>query len=122
MAQVDVTDILADPDFVDPIVIVRRTPTIDQYGENVLTEQSFQTFGSVQPIDGKTLQRLPDALRVANQKHFFVKGTIVSDGTSRYPDVLVMNGIRYAVQAIFDWSNFGAGWSEGTVVQEVPAR
>ena len=121
MAQVDVTELLADPDFIDPIVIIRRTTHVNDFGENKLKEESFPTFGSVQPIDGKTLQRLPDNLRVANQKHFFVKGPIVSDGTCKYPDVLVRNGVRYAVQAIFDWSNWGAGWSEGTAVQEKPA-
>lgn len=120
MAQVDVTELLADPEFVDQITIIRRSPTVDQYGDNKLSEQGFPVWGSVQSIDGKTLQRLPDQYRVANVKHFFVKGTIVSDGSCRYPDILVSNGVRYAVQVIFDWSNWGQGWCEGTCVQEKP--
>lgn len=120
MGLIDVTELLSDPDFVDPVTIIKRSPTIDQFGDNTLSEQGFPTWGSVQSIDGKTLQRLPDQYRVANVKHFFVKGTIVSDGSCKYPDILVSNGVRYAVQVIFDWTNWGAGWCEGTCVQEKP--
>lgn len=119
MAQIDVSEILADPDLVDPIIIVSRKPFVNEYGENQLEETSFSTYGSVQSISGKTLQRIPEALRVVpDLKSFFVRGTITSAGDSRYPDILVFNGYRYAVQVVFDWTNWGSGWSEGTCVVE----
>lgn len=121
MANIDVSELLLDPDFIDPIVIIRRTPTINSYGENILSEQGFPTFGSVQPASGKTIQRLPEALRVANVSSFWVKGVIVSDGASKYPDILSFKGQRFAVQTIMDWTNWGEGWTEGTCVREVPA-
>lgn len=121
MALIDVTDLLTDPDFVDPVCIINRTPTINSFGENVLVEASNQTVGSVQPASGKTISRLPEALRVANVSEFWVKGQIIADGTYTYPDILVFQGRRYQVQTVQDWGNWGAGYAEGTCVAEKPA-
>jgi hypothetical protein len=120
MGQIEVSDILLDPDFVDQLVLIHRKPCVNEFGQNSLQETAYQTYGCVQPISGKTLQRLPDALRIANVKSFWIQGKIVSDGTCQYPDVIVSCGVRYAVQMVFDWTNWGAGWSEGTCVQERP--
>lgn len=122
MGQINVAELLDDPDFVDPIVIIRRTPSVDDLGQNRLREQGFSTWGSVQPVSGKTLQRLPEAFRVASVMSFWVKGKIYADGTNRYPDILSFKGERYAVQVIFDWTAWGEGWCEGTCVREKPAQ
>jgi hypothetical protein len=121
MGQVDITDLLADSDFVDPVTLIHRTPHVNEYGENRLKEQGFSIVGSVQPIDGETLARLPDALRVADIMHFWIRGRIVADGSAQYPDILVHNGKRYAVQILFDWTSWGDGWCEGTCAREKPS-
>ncbi len=120
MAQIDVSDLLADPDFVDPMNIIHRKSTVNEYGENVLCESGLSTWGSIQPASGKTLQRIPEAFRVASVMSFWVRGQIVSDAKCQYPDILVFNGQRYQVQVIFDWTNWGSGWCEGTCVRERP--
>lgn len=127
MGQIDVSDLLGDPDFIEKLVLIRRTATTLTTGQNSVTENPISTWGSVQPVDGKTLNRLPEAMRVESLKSFWIKATIVSDGTasdgtSRYPDVITHKGIRYQVRKVFDWTNWGSGWSEGVCVQEVPAR
>ena len=121
MGQIDVSDVLSDPDMLDACVLVHRTPFINEFGENVLREQGEQTYGSVQPASGKVLQRLPEALRVPNVMSFLIKGKIVSDGTQRYPDIISFRGQRYAVQVIFDWTSWGEGYCEGTATRERPA-
>lgn len=121
MGNVDVSDVLLDPDFVDPLIIIHRKSHVDGGGVNRLEEQGFPSFGTVQPISGKALQRLPDELRVANVQSFWVKGKIISDGKCQYPDIISYKGNRYAVQIIFDWTNWGAGWCEGTCIRERPA-
>lgn len=122
MADVDVTSLLSDPDFVDQVALIHRKPIVNEFGENKLQEQAFSTVGSVQPASGKTLQRLPEAFRVANVSSFWIKGTIVADGTCQYPDLIVFRGDRYAVQTVLDWTNFGQGWCEGTAVRERPTK
>ncbi len=120
MAQIDVSDLLLDPDFVNPLTLIHRAPVVNGFGENKLVETCEETVGSVQPASGKTIQRLPDALRVANVSSFWIKAGIVADSTCAYPDVISFNGKRYAVQTVNDWSNWGAGWVEGTCVVERP--
>lgn len=121
MAQIDVTELLADPDFTDPVIIINRTPTVNDFGENILTEEIQPTIGSVQPASGRVLQRLPEALRVQNVSSFWVRGVIIADASATYPDILCFRGKRYEVQRVFDWTNWGAGWSEGVCIVERPA-
>ena len=118
---IDVSDILNDPEFVQPLTLIQRKENVDNYGKNTLSETPKCTHGCVQPISGKTLARIPEALRVANVQEFWIREKIITDARSKYPDVIVKNGIRYAVQVVFDWSDWGHGWNQGTCVQEVPA-
>lgn len=121
MANLDVSDLMGDPDFVDPIQVVTRVPSVNHLGELALLEQIESTFGSVQPANYRTVQKLPDALRVANVCSFWVKGKIIASDPGKYPSVLVFKGVRYQVQTVADWSNFGQGYTEGTCVAEKPA-
>lgn len=117
---VDVSELMNDPDFVQPLTLIHRVPCVDNFGENTLKETPIETFGCVEPISGKTLQRIPEAFRVANVQSFWLRERIVTDSRSKYPDVIIKNGVRFAVQVVFDWSDWGGGWSEGTCVQERP--
>jgi hypothetical protein len=121
MAQIDVTELLLDPDFVDPIQVIRRATTVNQYGENVLVETTINTYGSVQPANFKELQRLPESLQAHDVRSFYLNLEIVQDASTAYPDVLVFKGKRYQVQTAAPWLNFGAGWNQGVCVGEVPA-
>ncbi len=117
----DTTELLTDPDFVDRLQLVTRTPAINSFGENILSELTQDSEGSVQPASGKVIQRLPEALRVMNLSSFWFKGTIITSAPGKYSSLIVFKGMRYQVQHVFDWSNWGAGWCEGVCVAEVPA-
>lgn len=118
MAEIDVTELFTDPDFVDEMQIVRRKAAVNSRGENMVKETTIEAVGSIQPTDGKTLQRLPEALRLKNLSTFWVRGVINTTQGCAYPDVLVFKGRRYQVEHVFDWTNWGAGWSEGVCVFE----
>jgi hypothetical protein len=121
MALINVTELLHDPDFIDQIKLVTRKPSVNSLGENTLEEISIDTIGSVQPASGHAIQRLPEALRVANISSFWFKGKIIASEPGKYSSILVFKGARFQVQTVMDWSNWGEGWSEGTCVAEVPA-
>jgi hypothetical protein len=112
---------LQDPLFVDQMTLIQRLPRLNSLGENVLTESCIQSYGTIQPVSGRTVQRLPDSLRVANVSSFWFKGEIVASAPGQYTSVLVFRGKRYQVQLVFDWGNWGSGWCEGVAVAEVPA-
>jgi hypothetical protein len=121
MGQIDVTDLLVDPTFVDPIQVISRVPTVDSFGQNSLMESTLNTYGSVQPATGRSIARIPEALRVANMSNFWYKGEIVASAAGEYATILVFNGQRYQVKNVFDYSNWGQGFCEGLCVGEVPA-
>ena len=121
MAQLDVSELMTDPDFVDRIEIITRTAMVTSQGENTVQEKSARTVGSVQPADYETLQRLPEALRNENVSSFWIKGQILLTEDCKYPPVLVFRNRRYQVRQVADWSNWGAGYCEGICVAEKPA-
>ena len=122
MANIDVSDLLLDPDFVDTVSVIRRTTAINSYGENVVSEPTtIVTVASVQPASFKQIQRLPDALRIADVRSFYIKIPIILDSTTTYPDVIVYRGKRFQVQTSAHWLNFGAGWCEAVCVAEKPS-
>lgn len=122
MALIDVTELLLDPDFIDAMKVITRIPTVNSLGENALGETTLYSVGSVQPASGKTISKLPEAFRVANVSSFWFKGQIIATAPGQYSSILVFKGVRFQVQTVADWTNWGAGWSEGTCVAEVPAQ
>lgn len=121
MAQVDVTGLLSDPDFVDPIQVITRVPGVNSLGENFLTEMIIDSIGAVEPANFKTIQKLPESMRVANISSFWFKGAIIATAPGKYSSILVFKGVRYQVQTVADWSNFGEGYCEGTCIAEIPS-
>lgn len=118
MALITVREVTRDADFLDPVLLIHRKPFVDEFGENKLQEQVVNTFGSVQPASGKALKRLPDALQTADVRSFWIQGAIIADGQCAYPDIIVYRGLRYQVQVVFDWLNFGESFAEGLAVRE----
>ena len=121
MANIDVSELMSDPDLVDPIQLITRFPRVNYLGRQVLSEKVVDTVGSVQPANYRTVQKLPEAMRVANVSSFWIKGEIIASEPGKYSSILVFRGQRYQVQTVADWSNFGRGYTEGTCVAEVPA-
>lgn len=121
MAQIDVSELMVDPDFIDKITLIHQSSSVNSHGENVIGETSVYTVGSVQPANEKAIKRLPDALQVSDMSSFWVKGVIIATEPGKYTDVLVFRGKRYQIVSIQNWSNFGAGFSEGICVEEQPS-
>lgn len=121
MANIDVSELLRDTDFIDAMQVVTRVPSVDSFGQSHLKEVNLSSFGSVQPASGDALSRLPEALRSADMKSFWFNGVIVSSADGLYPSILIFKDSRYQVKNVFDWTNWGAGWTEGLCVAEKPA-
>lgn len=118
MANIDVSSLLLDPDFINPLVLIHRTSTVDDYGKLSLVETQVNTYGSVQPTTGKQLSRLPEALQTSDVRTFYIKAEILCDGSSQYPDIILFGGYRYEVKAQSPWLNWGAGWNEAICVRQ----
>lgn len=121
MAQIDVSELLLDADFIDNLTLIHRTTSVNDQGINVLAETSADTVGSVQPAPTKDIQRLPDALRMSDVRKFWIKAEILSDGDAQYPDLILFQGKRFQIINVEPWLNYGAGWNAGLCVWEKPS-
>lgn len=120
-ALIDVTQLLHDPDFVENMSLISRIPAVNAYGENIISETTLNSIGSVQPTSGRDLLRLPEALRQMDVFTFWFQGVIAGSSAGVYPMILVFKGKRYQVQKILDWTSWGHGWSEGIATAELPS-
>lgn len=121
MANINVSELLLDTDFINSLVLIHRTSTVNTYGENVISETEQSTVGSVQPISGKDLERVPESLRMHDVRSFWIKAEIVSgEYGGAYPDIIVFNGKRFEIKQVESWANWGAGWYKGFCVVEQP--
>lgn len=121
MANVDCSELMSDPDFVDQIQVLTRTPYVDFLGQNKIQSMTSNTIGSVQPADYATVQKLPEGMRVENLYSFWVKMELVTSDPGKYSSILVFRGRRYQVKTVANWSQWGEGFSEGLAVVEAPA-
>lgn len=121
MSKVDVSDLLSDPEFVDNVILINRTPRINGKGENTLVDQATNTIGSVQPISGRTMMKVPETMRAENLSSFWLRATIIAVAPGKYSSILVFKGFRFQVRHVYDWSVWGEGFTEGLCVAEVPA-
>lgn len=112
MARIDVSELMVDPDFINSFTIVRRTTTVNQYGENVLAETEESSFGSVQGIGKDALKRLPDGVQLSSMKTIYTKAVFKADEAGKYSDQIIWDSERYNIITVLPWGNFGSGWYE----------
>lgn len=110
MARIDVSELMTDPDFVMNFKIIRRTPSVNQYGENELTTSEENASGSIQPATGETVKRLPEGVQLSDFKTIFTKAVIKADAAGKYVDQVEIKGQRFNVFHVMAWEDFGAGW------------
>jgi len=119
MADIDVSELLLDPDFVNDLQLIHRTAVVSSAGKNVITELTpIDTVGSIQPANQKDILRLPEAMRLKDVRAFWIKAEILTDGSSQYPDIIKFGTKRFQVFAVEPWNNYGEGWNKGICVAE----
>lgn len=113
MANIDVTELLTDPDFSDAIDVTRRVQTVGVDGVAVIAPTPvLGVVAVVQPGGKDALVRVPDA---GNPDDWIVAYTtqqlVAHDlAAGRYGDLLTWRGREYQVALVDDWSNYGANY------------
>lgn len=127
MPEVDVTDVLLDPDVAgQSFDVVRRPELVTAAG--LSTTPNARTvrgvFGSVTPTGDNSLIR--DEAYDAQAKtidvvtQFRLRGPSATTGSSIYkPDVVLWNGDAYEVRVLEDDTQFGAGFVKAECIQIV---
>jgi hypothetical protein len=111
--EIDVSDLLLDPDFVETIQLLRRAEVIGANGRMTTTNTSHNIIASVQPqtdqpmIRGPDQQNLPQLIAVITK--FRLRG--ISPGFQ--PDLVLWNDTTFVVNKVYNWSHYGAGFVKG---------
>lgn len=109
MAQLDLSDVVNDPDLAEPFGLtrIRRVQAVGNDGIAVDTEVSDAFQGVVTAGKGDTLARTPDGSRAAGNMTVTSSFDLVPNDGDQDADIVVWQGRRYVVQSIADYRNFG---------------
>jgi len=111
MAQLDVSDILCDPDFMSTgLVCERNVQTVGGNGiaTNAATNMPFS--GVVTSDNGDLLERNPDGERVKGNLTIHTRFPLDDGSAMNAADIVQWRGRRYTVTVVNDWSHFGRGF------------
>lgn len=115
MPDIDVTDMLVDPDIANSgFSVIRRTETTANNGRaSLATVQTDGLSGSVLPVGDNSLLRDESfttqmaAIQVITS--FRLRGAGVSGAVKFQPDLVVWKGAHYEVRSVEDFTEYGAG-------------
>ena len=113
MALIDVSELLTDPDFTNTVTLIRRSSTVNTYGENTMIETPSTITAVVQGANTESLERVPEGARLSDLIDVYYKGQLTAESPGGYADVIVWQGKRYQVfEVVEDFMNYGAGFTK----------
>lgn len=125
MGLVNVSEIMADPDFVSAFSIKRPRADFDAAGVfGVLDYETITAIGVVQPASPETIQMLPEGERSTEIIEVWSATPMVkSNASDTLSDVIVYGGRSYRVSKLENWTAHGYSYAvaEAFLPPTVPA-
>lgn len=110
MALLDVSQILADPDFATSFDVLRNAETVDLTGMRQVVQAGFVgQSGVVVPVR-VDIVRFPDSARMMGSIKIYTQFMLIVESPGYAADIINFAGKSYMVASIEDWSQFGAGY------------
>lgn len=79
---------------------------------------TFSIVASVQPVDGKTLDALPEGERMKETRLVFTETELKARTPAHEPDWIAIGGERYEVFRVKKWEAFGESHYEALISRE----
>lgn len=120
MADLDLSEILSDPDLTSTFSVIRRTETVDpSTGRAAFTEvQTDGIVGVVTVGDPGGLLRKDDSQMTDNVITVSTIYRLRASSTGVQADVILFGGIRFTVKALKRWTMLGAGFVKAVAASE----
>lgn len=117
--MIDVSELMADPDFVQEIPILRRTEVLTK-GRASHPETPDTIYGSVQPAtSGELSVKLPEGTQLSDTIFVYTASDLRALKDGGYGDIVVDEGKRYQVFAI-DEAFRRFGYNRAVAISESP--
>ncbi len=117
MANLDITELLSDPDLCDCFQYVRRLEQVDTKGRAQNNRVIKKAYGSVQPASGQTLKLFPNLTNVSGSIEIWTKAPLQIATTTLQADLILWKNSTYIVaERLDDWQHFGAGFCHAVCV------
>jgi len=115
MPLINVDELLADPDFTQPVSIITSTEAVNSSGFNVPVQTTTTNIQAIVQNNGsEKLIRLADGSRISDAVTIWCRHSLHAATATTAADIIVYNGQQYVVKVSEDWSHYGIGWYKAT--------
>jgi hypothetical protein len=120
MANIDMSELLLDPDFVDAIDIRHMAVAVGTDGIAVRTvTYTRDVLVCVQPASGDILRMAPEAARIDGALVAYSRTELRTVSDAGDGDSFIWRGMEYVVTSCQPWSTWGAGYYAATLAPRV---
>lgn len=110
MANLDVSDVLIDPDFMDALICHRNAVVVGSNGRNQTQSTSTPFYGVVTTNSGLNMDRREDGTIIKGAINIHTQFALLSGDSGHKADEIEWKGKRYIVSQILDNQHYGAGF------------
>lgn len=110
MPDLDLTDVLFDPDFADSFIVRRQTDTVGSNGRNTKAFADTAATGVVTPGPDNGLAIGSDETHAGKSLTIVTTFRLQGPAPGFQPDLIWWGGDFYKVMKVEDFSHFGSGF------------
>lgn len=114
MPNLDVSDVLLDPDFSQAIIVQRNRIRVSDQGLGVSDSVQVQIVATVVPASSLDLNRLADADLLKGKIRIFTQFPLSTGDDTITADIVFWNDRQYTISTVDDYTNFGVGFVDAT--------
>lgn len=116
MADIDVSEVLFDPDLADMFDVVRKEETVNEQGRSTIKERRYQDIvGVITAQSPAELLRRDDGQMMPRKYVVVTVFRLQGPGKGYQPDDIWLDGQRFTVTEVLPYSRFGSGFVEAIV-------
>jgi len=119
MAFLDVSFLMQDPTFADPVTFYDQTVSLSRGRQTLTLTNATTENATVQEISEQTLERFPELASRRELIEVYRRGPIsIADDGDEYTTIMDWRGYRYqAHKKIGDMMNYGTGHTEAVFIR-----
>lgn len=116
MADLDVSEVLFDPDLADMFDVVRKDEVVNQQGRSEIKEYVHRdVVGVITAQSPAGLLRRDDGQMMPRKYVLVTVFRVRGPGKTHQPDDILLEGQRFTVTEVLPYSRFGSGFVEAII-------